>query len=98
MIARFAALAPVVLAVVTGSPLLEKPTCYPALEGLIGTAPDTRQITTHWDEIHRLATSIRQGTVTASLMLRKPGGPPPPGRPGAGRVLQPPGRTPRPDV
>lgn len=27
----------------------------------------------HWDEILRLATSIRQGTVTASLMLRKLG-------------------------
>jgi len=28
----------------------------------------------HWDEVLRLATSIRQGTVTASLMLRKLGG------------------------
>ncbi|EIO6669788.1 Tn3 family transposase, partial [Shigella flexneri] len=27
----------------------------------------------HWDEILRLATSIKQGTVTASLMLRKLG-------------------------
>jgi TnpA family transposase len=43
------------------------------LEGLIGTALNTKQITTHWDEILRLATSIRQGTVTASLMLRKLG-------------------------
>src|SRR6185437_4581707 len=33
----------------------------------------TKQITSHWDEILRLATSIRQGTVTASLMLRKLG-------------------------
>jgi len=30
-------------------------------------------VTTHWDEILRLATSIKQGTVTASLMLRKLG-------------------------
>jgi len=53
--------------------VIEKPTCYQALEGLIGTALNTKQITTHWDEILRLATSIRQGTVTASLMLRKLG-------------------------
>ena len=30
-----------------------------------------KQIRTHWDEILRLATSIKLGTVTASLMLRK---------------------------
>jgi TnpA family transposase len=53
--------------------VIEKPTCYPALEGLIGTALNTKQIAAHWDEILRLATSIRQGTVTASLMLRKLG-------------------------
>ena len=29
------------------------------MEGLIGTALNTKQITTHWDEILRLATSIR---------------------------------------
>jgi TnpA family transposase len=52
---------------------IEKPARYPALEGLIGAALNTKQITTHWDEILRLATSIRQGTVTASLMLRKLG-------------------------
>ncbi|MFO6485676.1 Tn3 family transposase [Escherichia coli] len=27
----------------------------------------------HWDDILRLASSIKQGTVTASLMLRKLG-------------------------
>jgi TnpA family transposase len=32
-----------------------------------------KQIRAHWDEILRLATSIKQGTVTASLMLRKLG-------------------------
>jgi len=32
-----------------------------------------KQVRTHWDEILRLATSIKQGTVTASLMLRKLG-------------------------
>jgi TnpA family transposase len=32
-----------------------------------------KQIRTHWDEILRLVTSIKQGAVTASLMLRKLG-------------------------
>lgn len=32
-----------------------------------------KQITGHWDEILRLATSIKHGSVTASLMLRKLG-------------------------
>lgn len=32
-----------------------------------------KQIREHWDEILRLLTSIKQGTVTASLMLRKLG-------------------------
>src|SRR5581483_9820170 len=40
---------------------------------LIGAALNSKQITAHWDGILRLATSIRQGTVTASLMLRKLG-------------------------
>ena len=53
--------------------VIERPSRYPALEGLIGSTLNTKQITTHWDEILRLATSIRQGTVTASLMLRKLG-------------------------
>lgn len=52
---------------------IERPNRYPALEGLIGTTLNTKQITAHWDEILRLATSIQQGTVTASLMLRKLG-------------------------
>jgi TnpA family transposase len=52
---------------------IEKPNRYPALEGLIGTALNTKQIRTRWDEVLRLATAIRQGTVTASLMLRKLG-------------------------
>ena len=30
-----------------------------------------KHIRAHWDEILRLAASIKQGTVTASLMLRK---------------------------
>ncbi len=34
---------------------------------------NVKYIRTHWDEILRLAASIKQGTVTASLMLRKLG-------------------------
>lgn len=46
---------------------------YPALTPLIGRKLNIKLIQTHWDEILRLATSIKQGTVTASLMLRKLG-------------------------
>jgi TnpA family transposase len=46
---------------------------YPALSGLIGGTVNQKQIRTHWEDILRLATSIKQGTVTASLMLRKLG-------------------------
>ena len=52
---------------------IEKPGTYPALEGLIGATLNSRQVSTHWEEILRLATSIKHGTVTASLMLRKLG-------------------------
>ncbi len=50
-----------------------KQTDYPALAALIGGSINAKHVRTHWDEILRLATSIRQGTVTASLMLRKLG-------------------------
>jgi TnpA family transposase len=50
-----------------------KPSDYPALTALIGGAINVKHVRAHWDEILRLATSIRQGTVTASLMLRKLG-------------------------
>lgn len=46
---------------------------YPKLSGLIGGSINVKRIRTHWDEILRLAASIKQGTVTASLMLRKLG-------------------------
>ena len=46
---------------------------YPTLAVLLGGTINTRNIRTHWDEVLRLAVSIRQGTVTASLMLRKLG-------------------------
>jgi len=47
---------------------------YDALKPMISSDKlNIKAIRTHWDEILRLATSIKQGTVTASLMLRKLG-------------------------
>ena len=53
--------------------VLEKGSAYPALAGLVGGTLNVRLIATHWNEILRLASSIKQGTVTASLILRKLG-------------------------
>ena len=44
---------------------------YSTLAGLIGGNVNVKHIRAHWDETLRLAASIKQGTVTASLMLRK---------------------------
>ena len=46
---------------------------YSALKPMIGGTLNIHHIRTHWDDILRLTTSIKQGTVTASLMLRKLG-------------------------
>lgn len=46
---------------------------YPALCTMIGGALNINHVRAHWDEILRLAASIKLGTVTASLMLRKLG-------------------------
>lgn len=46
---------------------------YEGLKSMIGGTLNIKLIRAHWDEILRLATSIKQGTVTASLMLRKLG-------------------------
>jgi TnpA family transposase len=46
---------------------------YPALRVMIGGTLNIKRVRAHWDEILRLATSIKHGTVTASLMLRKLG-------------------------
>ena len=48
-------------------------TNYDALKPMIGGMLNIKHIRDHWDEIMRLATSSKQGTVTASLMLRKLG-------------------------
>lgn len=46
---------------------------YDALKPMIGGTLNIKHIRDHGDEILRLDTSIKQGTVTASLMLRKLG-------------------------
>ena len=47
---------------------------YDALKSMISSDRlKIKQVRTHWDEVLRLATSIKKGTVTASLMLRKLG-------------------------
>jgi TnpA family transposase len=51
----------------------EKGNTYPALQGLVGGTLNVPLMATQWKEALRLATSIKQGTVTASLILRKLG-------------------------
>lgn len=46
---------------------------YEALKPMIGGTLNIRHLRSHWEEVLRLVTSIKQGTVTASLMLRKLG-------------------------
>ncbi len=50
-----------------------KDVSYAALKPIIGAPLLLKHIRAHWHDILRLATSIKQGTVTASLMLRKLG-------------------------
>ena len=42
-----------------------------SLAPLVGGVIDTEHITAHWDQLLRLATSIRTGTTTSSAMLKK---------------------------
>uniref|UniRef100_B8HZ41 Transposase Tn3 family protein n=1 Tax=Cyanothece sp. (strain PCC 7425 / ATCC 29141) TaxID=395961 RepID=B8HZ41_CYAP4 len=44
---------------------------YSALKPMMGGTLNIKHIREHWDDILRLAASIKQGTVTASLMMRK---------------------------
>jgi len=48
-------------------------TQWPVLEPFIAGRIDEALIATHWDDVLRLATSVRTGTVSASLMLRRLG-------------------------
>lgn len=50
---------------------IEAPLLYPDLCLLMGGSINTKQITDNWDELLRLTASLRLGTVTASLLLRK---------------------------
>ena len=51
--------------------LPDDPKNYPALSNFLGEKINQKIILTQWDEFLRLTTSIKQGSVTASLMLRK---------------------------
>jgi TnpA family transposase len=46
---------------------------WPALQPFIAGAVDVKLIAAHWDEVLRLATSVRTGRVSASLMLKRLG-------------------------
>lgn len=46
---------------------------YPTLANLIGGGINMKHIRKEWNEVLRLAASIKQGTVTALLMLKKLG-------------------------
>ena len=48
-----------------------KPSTYPALEAMIAGRINVALIRAHWSEILRVVTSIRTGTVTASLIMRQ---------------------------
>jgi len=50
---------------------IESPALYPHLGLLMEGTINTKQITDHWDELLRLTASLRLGTVTAALLLRK---------------------------
>lgn len=49
----------------------DHPKNYPALSGFLGEKINAKLVLQQWQEFLRLATSIKQGTVTASLILRK---------------------------
>ena len=46
---------------------------YPGLKAMIGGTLNLKHLRAHWDDILRLASSIKHGTVTASLALRESG-------------------------
>lgn len=49
----------------------DRPKDYPTLSSFIGEKVNTKLILAQWPEILRLVTSIKHGTVTASLIMRK---------------------------
>jgi len=46
---------------------------WPALAPFIAGRPGEKLVTAHWDDVLQLATSVRTGTVSASLMLKRLG-------------------------
>jgi TnpA family transposase len=52
---------------------VRKPSRYPNLAPLVGGRVNLRDIRANWDEVLRLMASIKTGTVTASLILKKLG-------------------------
>jgi len=50
-----------------------KPSCFPNLEKLLGGRINTKIILANYDDVLRLAHSIREGTVSASLIIGKLG-------------------------
>src|SRR4051794_16803734 len=46
---------------------------WPALAPFIAGHPDDKRITAHWDDVLRLAASVRTGVISASLMLKRLG-------------------------
>ena len=51
--------------------VLDKPSRYPKLASLIGGKINVKDISQNWDEVLRLLSSIRLGTVSASMILGK---------------------------
>lgn len=51
--------------------IFEKAQSYPALQPIIGGILSTSRMREEWEEVLRLMSSLRKGTVTASLILRK---------------------------
>jgi TnpA family transposase len=50
---------------------MRKPSRYPNLAPIIGGKVNLKDIASNWDEVLRLMASIKTGTVTASLILKK---------------------------
>ena len=65
----------------------------PAIEPLVAGKIDAKLIAAHWDEVLRLAASIRTGVVGASLMLKRLGSYPREGRAGSGAARDRPARA-----
>jgi len=50
---------------------MRKPSRYPNLAPIVGGKANLKDISSNWDEVLRLMASVKTGTVTASLILKK---------------------------